>query len=119
MMDIYLNDEHDFTLDGQDLRMTAPEEEVVQKLSIRLQFLYEEWFLNTDEGLPYTQEFFQARTNISDIYSRIRTEIIETEGVLELVSLSLTPDPDNKNMRIDFSVRDAFGIQTSTVEVSP
>lgn len=117
-MDIYLDDTHGFTLDGQDLRMTIPEEDVVQRLSIRLQFLFEEWFLDNTVGLPYTQQFFQGGTDLSTIYDRIRKEIKETDGVIKIESLSLTPDINNKGLRIDFSVRDQFSVKTSTVEVT-
>jgi len=117
-MDIYLDDTHDFTLDGQDLRMTVIEEDVVQRLSIRLQFLFEEWFLDNTIGLPYTQEFFQAGTGLDEIYDRIRKEIIETDGVIQLDSLALTPDAGNKGLRIDFVVRDQFSVKSASVEVS-
>lgn len=117
-MDIYLDDNHDFTLKGQDLRMTTEEEDVVQRLSIRLQFLFEEWFLDNTVGLPYTQSFFQVGTDLGDIYSRIRTEIKETDGVIELVSLNFTPDAGGKSLRVDFVVRDKFSTQSSSVEVT-
>ena len=117
MMDIYLDENHDFILGGRDLRMTTPEEDVVQRLSIRLQFLLGEWFLDNTKGLPYTQKFFQVGTSLEKIYDLIRNEIIATDGVNEFVSLSLTPDSDNRTLRIDFVVRDQFSKKSSSVEV--
>jgi len=116
-MDIYLDSNHDFCLNGQDLRMTTEREDVVLRLSIRLQFLLEEWFLDVTKGLPYTQTFFAGSTSLDEIYERLRIEIIETDGVESLDSLELTPS-DNKTLRIDFVVRDQFSVVSSGVEVS-
>lgn len=118
-MDIYLDTNHDFVLSGQDLRMTTPEEDVVNRLSIRLQFLLEEWFLDNTTGLPYTQNFFQAQFGLDEIYERLRIEINDTDGVEELISLVLTPAGNEKSLRVDFTIRDQFSIKSSSIEVSP
>ena len=117
-MDIYLDENHDWDLDGQDLRMTTPQEDVVQRLSIKLQFLLGEWFLDITKGLPYTQDFFEQQTTLSDIYEIFRIAIKETEGVEELVDLSITPTESDKTLRVDFEVRDQFSTQSSSIEVS-
>lgn len=117
-MDIYLNDNHDFALDGQDLRITTTQEDVKQRLAIRLQFLLEEWFLDNTKGLPYVQEFFKGQSDINNIYEKIRLEIINTVGVISLDELKLTPDDSNKSLRVDFTVRDQFSSTPASIEVS-
>ena len=83
MTDLYLDKtNHDLVLDGRDLRLTTEDEDVAQRLTIRLQFLLDEWFLDTSQGLPVTQLFIEAgKDDLSTIYSIIRTEVINIEVV--------------------------------------
>jgi hypothetical protein len=108
-MDLVLDDNHDLLVTNSDLSITTDDNSVVQSLKIRLQFILNEWFLDVTAGLPYPTVIFEKGTNISTIYSLYRKEIIETLGVKELVSLNLTPDNDNKSLRVDFSVTQDSG----------
>lgn len=114
--DIKFNTEHDMHLDGSDIAFTDDSDVIVQRLTIRLQFLLEEWFLDNRVGLPYTQFIFEQGSNISDIYSIFRKEIRNTEGVVTIEKLELTPDPDNKGMRVDFEVNN--NTSSGSVEVT-
>jgi hypothetical protein len=114
--DIKFNDDHDMYLDGGDIAFTDEDTVVVQRLKIRLQFLFNEWFLDTTKGLPYTQFILEQGSSIEDIYTLFKREILQTDGVENLQSLEFTQDLDNKGLRVDFAVND--GISTGTVEVS-
>jgi len=114
--DIAFNDEHDMYLSGRDIAFTGDSDTVVQRLKIRLQFLLEEWFLDNTAGLPYTQFILEQGASIEDIYTIFRDETKNTEGVFNIIFLVLTPTPDDKGLRVDFSVND--GVSTGTVEVS-
>ena len=116
IFDIKFNDNHDIELDGPDLAFAEETDILKQRLTIRLQFLLEEWFLDNRAGLPYTQFIFKQGSSIEDIYSIFRQEINNTEGVENIVSLELTPIANTKSMRVDFSVNN--GVTTGTVEVS-
>ena len=115
IFDIKFDDNHDIHLDGTDLAFAEENDIVKQRLTIRLQFLLEEWFLDNRAGLPYTQFIFKQGSSIEDIYSLLRNKINNTEGVENIVSLELTPVND-KGLRVDFNVNS--GITTGTVEVS-
>ncbi len=110
------DDNHDMHLDGSDIAFTNENNVLVQRLRIRLQFLFAEWFLNNQVGVPYIQFIFEQGSSIEVIYSIFRKEIKDTEGVDDIVSLKLTPDPNNKGLRVDFSVNK--GTVTDTVEVT-
>lgn len=116
IIDIGFDDTHDMHLSGSDIAFTDEDNGLVQKLTIRLQFLFEEWFLDNTKGIPYTQFIFEKGSSIEDIYSVFRKEIIDTEGVENIVSLELLPDSDSRGMRVDFSVND--GLSTGSVEVN-
>ena len=111
-----LYENHDLFLDGSSIARADEDDILRQRLNTRLQFLLAEWFLDTRVGLPYTQEIFEAGTSLDDIYVLFRNEIINTEGVKNLVSLELTPFADDRILRVAFSVND--GTVADTLEVS-
>jgi len=104
-MDIALNSEHDIFVDKSDLVLTTNDNFIVQSLRIRLQFILNEWFLDTFAGLPYPTVIFERGTNISTIYRLYRNEILNTVGVLEVISLTLTPDNDERSLQVDFTIK--------------
>lgn len=114
--DIKFNDEHDMHLSGSDIAFAEESDIVKQRLTIRLQFLLEEWFLDNRAGLPYTQTILEQGASLDDIYILFRDEIKNTDGVENIVSLELTPNPGNKGIRVDFSVNN--GVVSSSMEVS-
>ena len=116
IFDIKFDSNHDMHLDGADIAFAEDEYIVQQRLSIRLQFLLEEWFLDNRAGLPYTQYIFEQGNDLEDIYSLFRDERINKEGVEDIVSLDLTPTVSEKGLRIDFAVNE--GTLTDSVEVT-
>ena len=116
IFDIGFDANHDMHLSGSDIAFAEESDIVKQRLTIRLQFLLEEWFLNNQVGLPYTQFIFEQGSSIEDLYELFRKEINDTEGVENITELNLIPDPSNKGMRVDFSVND--GISFGSVEVN-
>lgn len=116
LFDIGFDADHDMYLDGSDIAFTSEEDVVKQRLTMRLQFLFEEWFLDNRAGIPYTQTVLQQGTDMKDIYSIFSKEIKDTEGVDNLVSLELITSPSEKGMRVNFEVND--GLIAESVEVS-
>jgi len=115
ILDIGFNSSHDIYLDGDDLAFVEEEDIVVQRLTIRLQFLFAEWFLDNSIGVPYTQFIFEAGTSITDVYSIIRREIIETEGVISLETLELDINAETRNLTITFSVNGGNTLETVVI----
>lgn len=108
--DIFFDTLHDLTLDGSDLKFATEEDIVKQRLTIRLQFLLEEWFLDATAGLPYTQFIFKQGSSIDIIYSLFRQHILATEGVESIEKLELTPTPSNKGLAIELEVNNGIAI---------
>ena len=65
-MDLKLDNDHDLFVTNQDLTLTTLDNEVVQDLSIRLQFILNEWFLDNSVGVPYPQTIFEKGTNLNN-----------------------------------------------------
>jgi len=114
-MDIYFNALHDITLDGGDLRFTATAaEDVKQRLTIRLQFLLAEWFLDTSVGIPYTQAIFEPSTEEEQIYLFFRDEINNTEGVEIINNLDLVISRDERMLAITVEVNNGVTVEVTT-----
>ena len=106
MTDIYLDKtNHDIVLDGRDLRLTTSDEDVVQRLTVRLQFLLDEWFLNTSRGIQFTQTIIEAaKGDLKFLHSLYRKEISNTEGVESIDTLELNIDGDERILSIVLKV---------------
>lgn len=114
--DIFFDTLHDMTLEKGDIKFATEDNIVKQRLTIRLQFLLEEWFLNTTRGMPYTQFIFTKESSLDDVYALFKKHILATSGVEDLVSLDLTPSSNDRGLRVDFAANK--GTVTGTVEVT-
>jgi len=109
-MDLALDDDHDLFVTNQDLTLTTTDNEVIQDLLIRLQFILNEWFLDNTAGIPYPQTIFEKGTNLAVVYSIFRNEIKNTDNVKKLNILSLLPNTGNKSLLVSFEVIQNNGI---------
>jgi len=117
LYDIKFDVNHDMYLDGADIAFADETNILSQRLKIRLQFLFGEWFLDNQVGIPYTQFVFEQGSSLEDIYAIFRKEIIETDGVESLQKLELTPAPNNKELRIDFVVNNGIAAETIIINL--
>lgn len=106
-MNFYFGDPYDLSLDGQNPAFTTDDNEVVQKLKARLQFIKGEWFLDARIGLPYPDVIFEVGTDLNDVYDLLRETIMETDGVEILDSLTITPNADERSILVEFRVNNA------------
>lgn len=77
---------------------------VRQRLYIRLNTAQGEWFYNSEKGVPYFQDIFGTRGSQGLIESILRSEIIETEGVLEILSFSSSFNYSDRKLNIETTV---------------
>lgn len=87
-----------------------------QCVKTRLQLLRGEWFLDTSAGVPYLQDICVKPANLPLAESIIKRTILETEGVAEIVSFSLTLD-DRRKLQVYARVRTIYD-DISTIQVS-
>lgn len=113
MTDFYFDNNYDMSLEDADIRFTNDDNKVVQRLTSRLQFIVDEWFLDTTAGLPYPQIIFEAKTSIEDVYNLLRDKIANTDGVDKINSLILTPNTDERSLLVSLSVN-----QDTTLEIT-
>jgi hypothetical protein len=98
-------------------RLTTPGVEAVkQGIRIRIQTFLGEWFLDLDFGIPWFEKILGQKFNEAEIRNAFRALILETPGVLELISLTATYTSATRTVAIDWVVRTADGVVADTVE---
>lgn len=114
-MDLRLDTDGDLLLDNGELELNAGLGSIRQHLAIRLKFFLGEWFLDTGAGVPYFQEVFVDRVNLSAMEAVFKSAITATPGVIELQAFTL--DFSGRTLTINFRALTDFGILNFTEEV--
>jgi hypothetical protein len=111
MIDIKLDTTtHDLDLSTLDLQFVDGLDYIAQKLKIRLWFLLGEWFLDTTEGVPYFEEILVKTPDISKIETILKSTILETDGVTEMLIFNTTFDRALRKFTVTFTVNTIYGI---------
>lgn len=117
-MDIQLGENHDIEIVDGDFRLTPTEQlSIRQKLIIKLLTIQSEWFLNSNEGIPYFTSIFgknRSKETIDTIYKRA---ILSTEGVLEIISFRSNITPQREYV-MQFIVRTVEDTVLEPIELS-
>lgn len=91
-------------------------DQVAQHIKERLQFFFEEWFLDRDAGLPWYQDIFVKPENLGLVEALIKKEIIETKGVISMLEFSASFDKQQRGYTvISFTVDTEYGLLTETL----
>lgn len=70
------------------------DEEILQRIKIRLRFFKGEWFLNTEHGIPYFQDILGSKSLDNNIIESIfRKAILDVKGVKALIESSIDYEP--------------------------
>lgn len=112
-MDILLDTQtHDIVIDGYDLALVEGSALVRQRVEQRLEYFFGEWYLATDEGVPYFEEILVKAPDRARVESLLKATIIDTEGVDALLSFDLDYDAAQRRMSLTFEVRVGEDIAT-------
>lgn len=104
-----LDEGHDMTF-GQGLANYAKDDEATaQAVETRLLMLLNEWFLDTDAGVPYLQDIMVKPGNMPLAQAIIKRTILETEGVQEIRSFDMTRDSETRKIFIQATVTNIYG----------
>lgn len=103
-----LDANHDWTFGQGKQNYLQERESISQRIKTRLLCLRNDWFMALDYGVDY----FSA--NEAVITKQMQQMIIETNGVVELLSFTYTVDDDRK-LSVSAVVRDVYGQE---IEVS-
>jgi hypothetical protein len=82
---------------------------VLENVKQRILTVYQEWFLNLNEGLPWFTELTGKNVNIETVKAHIARAVNSTVGVLELMEITLIPNPSNRKLNVSFKYKDIYG----------
>lgn len=83
-------------------------EAVAQLVLTRLRLWVGEWFLDEQEGTPYSQAMLGVGKS-STIEPAIRNRIISTTGVTEIISLDVVVDQNRRTASINGEIDTIYG----------
>lgn len=118
MLDLKMNVlTNDLDVTDYDLSLVDGIDQIRQKLKIRLQFFYGEWYLDTTKGVKYYEEILVKNPLFEKVASILKTTILETPGVSELLNFNMNYAGD-RELAVSFSVNTSSGTLTMN-EVLP
>jgi hypothetical protein len=94
---------NDLDLTGHRLRLVTGEQAIEQNLRVRLRFFLGEWFLDTQQGIPYWRDIFIKGPNLLLIRSIFRNAILNTEGISEVTSITATLNSAERRLYLNFA----------------
>jgi len=118
MKDLMLDlNENDLLIANFDLSIVDGLDQIRQKLQIRLQFFYGEWYLDTTQGVKYFDEIFIKNPTLARIQSILKSVITDTPGVNELLSMTCDLDKTKRQLSVTFTVNTIYGDLTMSTGV--
>jgi hypothetical protein len=92
-------------------------EVVGQRLYIRLRTFREEWFINTEYGVPYWQRILGRKISKSAVDLIFQEQILAETGVQEITFFNSTFI--NRKYSLQFRVRVSNGQEIETINLNP
>ena len=102
-------DQGDLELHRNDLVIIDGLESLRQRVVQRLGLIQGEWFLATDQGIPYIQEIYQRPFNLGLSTTILADAIRSVEGVTDVSDIRSTVDPDTRRLSFRATVGGAEG----------
>ena len=97
--DLYFTDRRLTIISGSNT-----DEEILQRIKVRLRFFKDEWYLNSEHGLPYFQDILGTKSvDINAVESLFRDQILDVEGVKELTESAIDYDGVTRKLSYSFS----------------
>jgi hypothetical protein len=119
-MDLLLDDTRwDLVMSDTDLRIVTGADAIRQHLCQRLKTFMAEWFLDLRIGVPYFQHVMTKNPDPVVIDSAFKSEIINTPGIVELLSFDLRIDAGTRRLQLVFKAAADDGAVISFNEVLP
>lgn len=81
--------------DGDDLRITTPQEELGQRVYAALEVRRGEWVFDTRLGLPY-ERFWERPTLLAEVEAEVENTLLAVNGV---VAVTITSSSLNRSTR--------------------
>lgn len=104
-----LNSDNDIYASAGSLVRNSGSDYVVQTIRTQLLMYQGEWWLDLTAGIPWFQTILAAPADIKTAEQIIKTSILGTPGVTELVEFDATFDNSTRDFKITFIVLTEYG----------
>ena len=109
---------NDFVIENGTFATAQNSVSVRDYLKTRLQLYLGELFLHTNYGMPYFQKIFLKPVNLANTESIIKSEILKTTGVKNLLSFESSYTQNQRSLSITFSYKDDYdNVETITISI--
>ena len=102
-----------------DLIIVAGPDATRQHLVQRLKTFMGEWFLDLRIGVPYFQQVMVKNPDPVVLDSVFKSEIINTPGIVELLTFALQLDARTRELQLSFKAVNDAGTAIAISEVLP
>jgi len=99
----------DWAVESKDLVLIDDNDELTQKIKIRLQFIKGEWFLNTNTGVDYYGLIWKKNPDIAEIDRHIKAEVLSINGITAFIEYTSNLDRVNRIFTVSFRVTSIYG----------
>lgn len=116
--DFKLDASGDLAFEGGDLVLEVGVASIASDLHARLQTFRGEWFLDGSIGIPFFDQVLVKQPNMTAIRALLRTEILDTPGIADVLELTTNYDNATRTLALSFrATTDTGEIIAEAVEV--
>lgn len=108
MANLKLDSNHDIII-GRGTTRVSGAEQVAQLCKCRLLALLGEWKLDPTIGIPWYDAIFSKQVRPSDIQATVANIIRSTNGVQQLIQISIDADYRERELNISFTAISDYG----------
>lgn len=92
------------------------DDEILQRIKIRLRFFQGEWFLNINHGVPYFQSILGEKPlNLNLVSNLLIDQILDVEGVGSVEETIIDYDEVERKVKFEFIAKTVSGTSLSEV----
>ena len=96
---------HDLVIENFTFAITTRiEDEVVQRLKVKLLWFKNDWIHNINFGIPYFEEVFIKGVDLNDLDDLFRTQISNEDGVQDLLTYSSSFNQATRQLTVNAKV---------------
>jgi len=102
---------HDLVIENFTFATTVRiEDEIVQRLKVKLLWFKNEWIHNINFGIPYFEEVFIKGVDLNNLDDLFRTQISNEDGVQDLITYSSSFNQTTRQLTINAKVITDSGV---------
>lgn len=118
MSSFALDTDGDLLYENNRLSLTTGQEAIRQHLQVRFNFFLGEWVFDENLGVPYYQKILQKKPMYAVVAEVLKSVVLNTSGVIELITFKLDFDSDTRTTTLEFEAMTEEGILDFSQEIA-